>query len=188
MPRAKRDIYRGRFDAGFDMDRDVDLAHLREVMGMEEIDDFSYDFYGLYCRNIIRIMLCASRFRGYPDDVKEDMSDEAMYDMLRARTKFDGERYPQATAPFNYLYRVGFHSFQHVLAKYYQMQNRMVAASQVGDGARTEDGGAWSDDIIDRAVTDWDQVKQHLLDYGSSENPNSPSKESPVQVADAASL
>lgn len=188
MPRAKRDIYKGRFDEGFDINRDVDLAHLREIMSMIEIDDASYNYYGLYCSNIIKIMLNASNFRGYGDDVKEDLASEALFDMLKARTKFNSVKYPQPTAPFNYLYRCGFHSFQHVLSKYYLMQNRMVPASQVGQGTRIEEGGDWSDDIIDKAVTDWDSVKQHLIDYGSSENPNSPSKESPVQVADAASL
>ena len=121
--RQKRDIYRGRHEAGFDVDKDVDLAHLRELMACESLTPDNANFFGRYVRNIARIMLSSSRFCGYPNDVKSDMEMEAIIDMLKARVHFDGERYPQPTAPFNYLYRVGFHSFCHVLTKYYTQIN-----------------------------------------------------------------
>lgn len=166
MPRARRDIYRGRHERGFNADRDVDLAHLRELMSTEDIDDVGYNYYGLYCMNIIRIMLNSCNFRGYPDDVKADMMSEASLDMVKARTKFDSGKYTAPTAPFNYLYRIGFHSFQHVLTVYYRtMQNRFVAASQVGK-ARLADGEDFDEDILDKAVTDWDAIAENLRASG----------------------
>lgn len=160
--RHTRDIYKGRFDEGFDINRDVDLAHLREIMAIGDIDNENYNYYGLYCSNIIKIMLNSSRFRGYADDVKEDLTSEAILDMLKARTKFDGAKYTQPSAPFNYLYRIGFHSFQHVLANYYKMQNRMVPASLVGNGTKLSDGDDFDEDILDKAVTDWDAIADNL--------------------------
>lgn len=160
--RHTRDIYKGRFDEGFDINRDVDLAHLREIMAIGDIDNENYNYYGLYCSNIIKIMLNSSRFRGYADDVKEDLTSEAILDMLKARTKFDGAKYTQPSAPFNYLYRIGFHSFQHVLANYYKMQNRMVPASLVGNGTKLSDGDDFDENILDKAVTDWDAIADNL--------------------------
>lgn len=160
--RHTRDIYKGRFDEGFDINNDVDLAHLREIMAIDDIDNESYNYYGIYCTNIIKIMLNSSRFRGYDDDVKDDLRSEAIYDMLKARTKFDGAKYTQPSAPFNYLYRVGFHSFQHVLANYYKMQNRMVPASLVGKGTKMSGGDDFDEDIIDKAATDWDDIADNL--------------------------
>lgn len=163
--RQKRDIYRGRTDPGFDMERDVDLDHLRSLLGDRELDGLEYDYLGLYLRNIGRIMLNSAKFRGYGDDVKEDMLGEAMIDMLKARRKFDGAAYPQRTAPFNYFYRIGYHSFQHVLGNYYRMQSRMTAASQVGAGAFLAGScEEFSDDIIDKAVNDWDAIAENLRD------------------------
>lgn len=163
MPRKKRDIYKGRFDSGFNIDRDVDLKHLREIMAMEEPDNESHNFYGLYCRNIIRIMLDGRNFRNYGEDVKEDMGTEAMIDMLKARRKFDGAKFPQPSAPFNYLFRIGFHSFQHVLATYYRMQVKMVPASLCGEGTLTMDGEGFDRDIIDKAPTDWEAIRENLV-------------------------
>lgn len=164
MPKGhKRDIYKGRFDEGFDINNDVDLAHMRELMTTEEISNEDYNYYGLYVTNVIKIMLNASSFRGYDEDVKEDIMGEALYDSLRARTKFKGDLYPQATAPFSYIYKISHHSAQHVLGKWYEMQNRMVAASHVGDGTKLADGfDEYTDDIINKAVSDWDQIAAHL--------------------------
>ena len=166
MPRAKRDIYKGRHDKGFDINKDVDLQHLRELMSKSDIDAVSYNYYGLYCSNIIKIMLESVKFRGYPDDVKDDLTSEAVLDMLKARTKFDGAKYTQPSAPFNYLYRIGFHSFQHVLTVYYRMQNKMVPASLVGKGTRLADGDDFDEDILEKAVTDWDAIYEHLSTCG----------------------
>lgn len=166
MPRAKRDIYKGRHDKGFDINKDVDLQHLRELMSKSDIDAVSYNYYGLYCSNIIKIMLESVKFRGYPDDVKDDLTSEAVLDMLKARTKFDGAKYTQPSAPFNYLYRIGFHSFQHVLTVYYRMQNKMVPASLVGKGTKLADGGDFDEDILDKAVTDWDAIAENLRAIG----------------------
>lgn len=166
MPRAKRDIYKGRHDKGFDINKDVDLQHLRELMSKSDIDAVSYNYYGLYCSNIIKIMLESVKFRGYPDDVKDDLTSEAVLDMLKARTKFDGAKYTQPSAPFNYLYRIGFHSFQHVLTVYYRMQNKMVPASLCGKGTKLADGGDFDEDILDKAVTDWDAIAENLRAIG----------------------
>ena len=166
MPRAKRDIYKGRHDKGFDINKDVDLQHLRELMSKSDIDAVSYNYYGLYCSNIIKIMLESVKFRGYPDDVKDDLTSEAVLAMLEARTKFDGAKYTQPSAPFNYLYRVGFHSFQHVLTVYYRMQNKMVPASLCGKGTKLADGGDFDEDILDKAVTDWDAIAENLRASG----------------------
>lgn len=160
--RKRRDIYKGRFEPGFDINKDVDLQHLREIMGMEEVDNHNYNYYGLYVQNIIKIMLNSTSFRGYNDDVKEDIMAEAVVDLLKARTKFDGAKYTQPTAPFNYLYRIGYHSAQHVLTKYYQMQAKMVPASQCGDGTKFADGCDFDDDILNKAITDWDAIAAHL--------------------------
>lgn len=164
MPKGKkRDIYRGRHEAGFDINRDIDLAHLRAIMGMEEPTNEDYNFFGLYVENIIKIMLNGAKFRGYPEDVKEDLAGEARIDMLKARRKFKGDLFPARTAPFNYLFRVGFHSFQHVLSNYYEMQHRMVAASQVGSGTRLMDSPVeFTDDIIEKAVNDWEEIEENL--------------------------
>ena len=164
MPKGhKRDIYKGRFDEGFDINSDVDLAHMRELMTTEDISNEDYNFYGLYVTNVIKIMLNASSFRGYDEDVKENIMGEALYDCLRARTKFKGDQYPQPTAVFNYTYRIAFRSAQHVLGKWYEMQNRMVAASHVGAGTKLAYGfEEFSDDIIDKAVNDWDAIEAHL--------------------------
>ena len=164
MPKGKRrDIYRGRFDAGFDINNDVDLAHMRELMTTEELSNEEYNYYGLYVTNVIKIMLNASSFRGYDEDVKESIMGEALYDCLRARMKFDGAKYPQPSAPFNYAYRIAFRSAQHVLSKYYEMQNRMVAASHVGEHTKLADGFEdFTDDIIDKAVNDWDKIAENL--------------------------
>lgn len=166
MPKGKkRDIYRGRHEEGFDINRDVDLAHLRAIMGMPEPSNEDYNFFGLYVENIIKIMLNGAKFRGYPDDVKEDLAGEARIDMLKARRKFKGDLFPARTAPFNYLFRIGFHSFQHVLANYYEMQHRMVSASRVGAGTRLMDSPVeFSDDIIEKAVNDWELIEENLRD------------------------
>lgn len=161
--RHRRDIYKNRFDKGFDINTDIDLGHLRELMATEEISDRDYNYYGLYIKNIIRIMLNSGHFRGYADDVKEDLEAEATIDMLKARTKFNGGKYPQATAPFNYLYRIGFHSFQHVLSNYYKIQCKMIPASQVGSGSCVMDtSDEFSEDILEKAVTDWDMIAANL--------------------------
>lgn len=158
--RQRRDIYKGRNEPGFDVNRDIDLDHLRAIMSADDISNQDYNFYGLYVQNIIRIMLNSSHFRGYGDDVKEDMSGEAMIGMLKARRKFDGEKFSARTAPFNYLYRIGFHCFQHVLANFYRMQDRMVPESVESAGkalerAETEDG-----------ALDWDAVVDNLAFVG----------------------
>ena len=163
--RQKRDIYRGRFDEGFDIDRDVDLEHLRAIMGQENLSNEDYNFYGLYCRNIARIMLNGAKFRGYSDDVKEDLEAEALIDMLKVRRKFKGDQYPQRTAPFNYLFRIGFHSFQHVLGNYYRMQSRMTPASYVGKGVKLMDSvDDFSEDILEKASEDWEAIMDNLID------------------------
>ena len=163
MTRKRRDIYRGRMDPAFDIERDVDLEHLRSLLGPRELDGLEYDYLGLYLRNIGRIMLNSAQFRGYGDDVKEDMLGEAIIDMLKARRKFNGEAYPQRCAPFNYMYRVGYHSFQHVLANFYLMQNRMTPASHVGAGTCLMDSSEeFSDDIIEKAVNDWEEIELNL--------------------------
>lgn len=164
MPKGRRrDVYKGRHDAGFDIDKDIDLEHMREISAMEDPSNEDYNFYGLYVRNIIRIMLNAAKFRGYPDDVKEDIMGEALIDCLKARRKFRGEDYPQPTAVFNYTYRIAYHSAQHILARYYLMQNRMVAASQVGQGTHLMDSPEeFTDDIIEKAVNDWDAIAENL--------------------------
>lgn len=162
MPRKPRDIYKGRHDAGFNADKDVDLAHLREIMGTEDVDAMNYNFYGIYLRNIIRIMLDSHHFRGYPEDVKMDIESEALIDGLKARTKFDGAKFPAPTAPFNYLYRICYHSAQHVLTNYYKMQVKMVPASQCGAGTKFVDGSDFDTNILDKAPTDWGVIKEHL--------------------------
>lgn len=164
MPKGRRrDIYKGRFDEGFDINRDIDLAHLRSIMQMDKPSNEDLNYYGLYVYNIIKILLNGSNFRGYKDDVKEDMTGEALIDMTKARTKFDGAEHPEPSAPFNYLFRVGFHSFQHVLNTYYRMQNRMIPASQVGKGIRIADSSKeFTDDILEKAVNDWDAIADNL--------------------------
>ena len=167
MPKGhRRDIYRGRHEAGFDINRDVDLAHLREIMVAEEPSNADYNFYGLYVENIIRIMLNSSKFRGYPDDVKEDLAGEARIVMLKARGKFRGDEYPAPTAPFSYLYRIGYHAFQDYLARYYRMQNRMVPATlAAASGERLADDNAFSIlDIMEKAENDWEAIVENLRD------------------------
>lgn len=165
MAKRKRDIYRNRFDPLFDSDRDIDLAHLRELMTKETVDNVEYNYYGLYITNIIKIVLNSHWFRGYPDDVKEDMMSESLIDTLKARTKFHGDKYPQPTAVFNYIWRIAYHSCQHVLVNWYKMQNRMVAASHVGEHTKLADGFEdFTDDIIDKAVNDWDAIAENLRD------------------------
>ena len=147
----------------FDIDRDIDLAHLREIMSKETITNEEYNYYGLYLMNIIKIVLNSHWFRGYPDDLKEDMSTEALIDTIPARLKFDGERYTKPTAPFNYIWRIVYHSCQHVLKNYYLMQHRMVSASRVGQGTRLMDSPVeFTDDILEKAVNDWDAIAENL--------------------------
>jgi DNA-directed RNA polymerase specialized sigma24 family protein len=161
--RQRRDIYKGRFDTGFDINRDIDLAHLRSIMMTDDVSNEDYNYYGLYIKNIIKIMLNSSHFRGYDESVKEDLEAEATIDLLKARRKFDANKYPQPTAPFNYLFRIGYHSFQHVLANYYQMRCRMVPASQVGRGATVLDSSdEFNEDVLDKAVTNWDAIADNL--------------------------
>lgn len=161
--RPRRDIYKSRFDDGFDLNKDIDLGHLRTLMVTDDLNGSEYNYYGLYLRNIIKIMLNSGHFRGYSDDVKEDLEAEATIDMLKARRKFASDKYPQATAPFNYLYRIGFHSCQHVLSNYYKIQSKMTPASQVGSGSYVMDSSdEFSEDILDKAVTDWDAIADNL--------------------------
>lgn len=152
--RVRRDIYKGRNDPDFDIEKDIDLAHLRQIMSVDAISNEDYNFYGLYVRNIIRIMLNSFHFKNYPEDVKEDMSGEAMIGMLKARRKFDGEKYMAATAPFNYLYRIGFHCFQHVLTNYYRMQDRMKPESSVSSVPQLE--------ASEEGALDWDAIAENL--------------------------
>lgn len=175
MPRKPRDIYKGRFEQGFDINRDVDLTHLREIMAMDEVDNTNYNYYGLYIQNIIRIMLNSYHFRGYDEEVKHDILAEGMIDALKARTKFDGAKYPQPSAPFNYIYRICFHSAQHVLTNFYKMQNRMVPASQCGKGTKLSGGGDYDEDILNKALTDWDEVAEHLQDNPTVTTVSNPS-------------
>lgn len=162
MSKRKRDIYRDRFDPEFRVDQDVDLAHLRELMTKETVDNVEYNYYGLYITNIIKIVLNSHWFRGYPDDVKDDMMSEALIDTIKARTKFDGAKYPQPTAVFNYIWRIAYHSCQHVLVNYYRMQAKMVPASMCGRDTKFADGTDFDDNILDKAVTDWDVIREHL--------------------------
>lgn len=161
--RQRRDIYKSRFETGFDINRDIDLEHLRSLMTTGEIKDSEYNYYGLYIKNIIKIMLNSAHFRGYDDDVKEDLEAEATIDMLKARTKFNGEKFSQPTAPFNYLYMIGFHSFQHVLVNYYRRKGEaeMIPASLVGSGTMTSSGELFDGDILDKA-TDWDTIIENI--------------------------
>ena len=55
--RQRRDIYKSRFDNGFDLDKDIDLKHLRSLMTTDELSGSEYNYYGLYVKNIIKIML-----------------------------------------------------------------------------------------------------------------------------------
>lgn len=174
MTRKRRDIYRGRMDPAFDIERDVDLEHLRELMTRKEITNEEYNYYGLYIRNIINIVLNSHWFRGYPEDVKEDMMTESLIDTIKVRLKFNGEKYPTPSAPFNYIWRVAFHSCQHVLSNWYLMQNRMVAASHVGSGTCLMDSSEeFSDDIIEKAVNDWEEIELNLRG-AMPETPQSP--------------
>lgn len=164
MARQRRDIYRGREDEGFNIDRDVDLAHLRAIMSSRDPSNDDLNHYGLYCKNIIKILLNSAKFRGYPDDVKENLDFEALVDMLKARTKFKGKDYPSKSAPFNYLYRIGYHSFQHVLVNFYKHKGEaeMIPASLVGANVRTSSGEEFDGDIIEKAPS-WDAVIENLL-------------------------
>ena len=164
MARQKRDIYKGRTDEGFNIDRDVDLVHLRAIMGTEDPSNDDLNHYGLYCKNIIKIMLNSAKFRGYPDDVKENLDFEALVDMLKARQKFKGDEYPQASAPFNYLYRIGFNAFRRVLVNFYKHKDEaeMIPASLVGANVRTSSGEAFDGDLIEKAP-DWDAIIENLL-------------------------
>lgn len=162
MPRKARDIYKGRYDREFDINRDVDLDHLREIMSKEVVDNVDYNYYGVYITNIIKIMLNSNHFRGYTEDVKQDIMSEALIDLIKARTKFDGAKFTAPTAPFNYLYRISYHSAQHVLSNYYKMQVKMVPASVCGAGTKFVDGSDYDDDILNKAVTDWDVIREHL--------------------------
>lgn len=157
----RRDIYRGRHEAGFNIDRDIDLAHLRELTGIPELEPREYNYFGLYMRNIVNILLNSADFRGYPEDVKQDITSEALVDMIKARCKFKGGDHPQPTAPFNYFYRIAYHSAQHCLTLYYRMQSRMCPASQVGQQNRFDDGGP-VDDILETEQTDWDLIAESL--------------------------
>lgn len=163
MARHKRDIYKNRFEKGFNINADVDLGHLRAIMGMDEPSNEDHNYYGLYCKNIIKILLNSAKFRGYPDNVKEDLDFEALVDMLKARQKFKGEQFPQPTAPFNYLYRIGYHSFQHVLVNYYKHKDEaeMIPASMVGNGTMTSSGEVFDGDVLDKATT-WDAIVENL--------------------------
>lgn len=164
MTRKRRDIYRGRFDPGFDASRDIDLQHLRELCGAEEIGGMEYNYFGSYCMNIVKILHNNAHFRGYPDDVKDDMMSEALVDMIKARRKFRGEEYPAPTAPFSYFFRIGYRSCLHVLDNYYKTrQNLFTPASQVGAGTCLMDSSEeFSDDIIEKAVNDWEAIELNL--------------------------
>lgn len=164
MPKRRRDVYKGRHEPGFDITKDIDLAHLRELMGKETVDNVEHNYYGLYVTNIINIMLNSYHFRGYDEEVKHDILTEGMIDALKARTKFDGTKYPQPTAPFSYIYKICFHSAQHVLTQYYKMQSRMIPASLVGQGSKCMDGSEFDDDILDKAETDWNAIAESLRD------------------------
>lgn len=163
MSRHKRDIYKGRFEPGFNIDRDVDLAHLRAIMDIQEPSNDDLNHYGLYCKNIIKIMLNSAKFRGYPDEVKENMEFEALVDMLKARNKFKSDEYPAPSAPFNYLFRIGYHGFQRVLSVYYKHKDEaeIIPASLVGINVRTSTGDVFDGDILDKA-TDWDAIIENL--------------------------
>lgn len=162
--RKKRDVYKGRFDEGFDIDKDVDLTHLKALMLTKEPDPREYNWYGIYVANIIKISLHDDHFRGYPDDVTEDMSTEALIDCVKARTHFNAEKYPTATAPFNYLMTVAKHAFLHVLDKYYKTkQNLITAASHIEAKTRNMDGTEFDSGLIDKAATDWNEIHENLL-------------------------
>lgn len=149
MARKKRDIYKSRKDDGFNINRDVDLQHLRYLMSVENIGASDYNYYALYCKNIIRIMFDSAKFKYYDDDVKEDMESEAIIDMLKARTKFNAIKFTEATAPFNYLYRIAFHSFQHILKIYYRFRSNCVPCSSIV---------STDFDITEKATTEWSVI------------------------------
>lgn len=164
MARKRRDVYKGRFDEGFDIEKDVDLVHLKKLMMMPEVEGKEYNWYGVYIQNIIKISLHDDHFRGYPDDVIEDMTTEALIDCVKARKHFNAEKYPTATAPFNYLMTVAKHSFIHVLDKYYKTkQNLIFAASRIEENTKTMDGDDFDSSLIDKAATDWNEIHENLL-------------------------
>lgn len=160
------DIQITRNDPSFNPAVDIDRAHLRELMAKDTLTEPEYDQYGLYCASIARIILARSDFRGYDEDTKEEMRGEALLDTLKARRKFDGVKYPQLSAAFSYLYRIAFHSFQHVLKKYYRSnQNIIFAASEVDNAdCRIYDGDEFDPEFIQYSETNWENIANLLSD------------------------
>lgn len=157
----KRDIYRKVGEPGFNIDTDIDLEYLRRLMETPEPQPKDFNMYGVFIRNIIKIVQNDHHFRGYPDYLKDDMMSEALVDLVKARTKFKSKDYPRPSAPFYYLWRIAFNSCAHVCEHYYRMQNRMYPASQVGQQNRFDDGGP-VDDILETERTDWDLIAESL--------------------------
>ena len=155
-----------RNDPSFNPAVDIDRAHLRELMAKETLTEAEHDQYGLYCASIARIILARSDFRGYDDNTREEMRGEALLDTLKARRKFDGVRYPQLSAAFSYLYRIAYHSFQHVLKKYYRSKQNMILAASLVDNVdcRMYDGDEFDPETIDSAETNWDTIAELLRD------------------------
>ena len=158
------DIYIKSTDNSFKPDRDIDREHLRELMSKQSLTQSEYDQYGLYCSSVARILLSRSEFRNYPDDVKEEMRGEALIDTLKARQKFNADKYKQLSAAFSYLYRISYHSFQHVLKKYYRSkQNLILAASRVDNAEnRIFEGECFDPELIQSYLVDWDKISAML--------------------------
>lgn len=159
--KRKRDIYKGRGDEGFDLEKDIDLAHLRTLMTTETLSYSDNEYYGIYCRNIAKIMLNSGKFVGYPPSLKEEIEGNAILKMLTARVHFD-DKYDAPSAPFNYLYRCAYNSCLKTIMAYYKMQDKMIPVSELPNGAHRSDGTTMEIDYFDSAITDWDEIADHL--------------------------
>lgn len=78
------------------------------------------DQLGIYMKAIATHMLGSGSFRGYPQDLKEDMVGEAVLKMMKNLKNLKAEK---KQAFFNYLTRCCYCSFITTLSKYYRHKN-----------------------------------------------------------------
>lgn len=120
MRKTKRDIYKLKMDRTFIPERDIDLADLRRILTTSERTEEDKQALGQYIDNVAKILLKSSKFCGYPDAVKNDIKSLGCWDAITGCDGFDGDKYPNDTAPFSYIYRIIYNRAGHVVMDYYK--------------------------------------------------------------------
>ena len=119
-----REQHREFTDKDFKWGKEIDNKDLRYLLTKPgELSYSENERFGFYVYALIDVLCGNPHFCHYCENVREQIMGSAMVDMLKARGKFKGDKYPLESAPFNFLFRIGFNACSRWLKRYYQRKN-----------------------------------------------------------------